>query len=362
MIHFNDLAPQLARLRPRIQAAIDRVLEHGQYIMGPEIAELEAALARRVGVRHCLTVASGTTALEISLRALGIGPGDEVITTPFTWIATANAIAMLGSTPVFVDIRADNSFLIDPALIPAAISARTRAILPVGIFGQPPEIEMIAAAAPGIPIIEDAAQSFGATRHGRPSCALSIVGCTSFFPSKPLGCFGDGGALFTDDDVLAETMRAIRTHGGVKRHHHTVIGTNGRMDTLQAAIVLAKLPSFEEEIALRSSVATRYSQLLAEVAGTPFILPGNTSVHAQYTIRCGMDRRDRLADRLRTAGIPTSIYYPKPIHLQPAFTSRGRISGRLGRAEAASREVLSLPFHPWLGPLVQERIAACLRG
>jgi UDP-2-acetamido-2-deoxy-ribo-hexuluronate aminotransferase len=358
---FNDLAPQLARLRPAIQARIDRVLDHGQYIMGPEIAELENALANRIGVRHCLSMASGTTALEIALRCLDIGPGDEVITTPFTWIATANAIAITGATPVFVDIRADGSYLIDPERIAQALSPRTRAILPVGLFGQPPETDVIAAAAPGVPIIEDAAQSFGSTRHGHSSCALTRIGCTSFFPSKPLGCFGDGGALFTDDDDLAERARAIRSHGGVRRHHHTVIGCNGRMDTIQAAILLAKLATFDEEIALRRAAATRYDALLDGLVGLPTLRSGNTSVHAQYTVDCGM-QRDACAQRLATAGIPSAIYYPTPVHQQPAFAGHCRCAGSLASTEAACRSVLSLPFHPWLTVDEQERTRDVLHG
>ena len=360
MMAFNDLRPQLDRLGPDIRNAIDRVIAHGQFIMGPEIADLEAALATRIGVRHCLSVGSGTTALEIALRALGVGPGDEVITTPFTWIATANAIAMLGAVPVFVDILDDGSHLINPARVAAAVGPRTRAILPVSLFGQPAEMEMIAAAAPGIPIVEDAAQSFGATRHGRPSGALSVVGCTSFFPSKPLGCLGDGGAIFTDDDALAEAMRTIRTHGGIRRHHHTHIGTNGRMDTLQAAVLLAKLPTFDAEIGLRRTAAARYDRLLDGAAGTPHLRPGNTSVHAQYTIRLG-GQRDRIADRLRAAGIPSAIYYPMPVHLQPSFAGRCRIAGGLERSEAACGSVLSLPFHPWLTEEQQEAVVGTVR-
>lgn len=361
MSAFNDLGPQLARLRPSIQARIDRVIDHGQFIMGPEITLLEGALAARIGVRHCVSMASGTTALEIALRSLGIGPGDEVVTTPFTWIATANAIAIVGATPVFVDIRDDGSFLIDPACIAQALSPRTRAILPVGLFGQPPETDAIAAAAPGIPIIEDAAQSFGSARHGRCSGALTTIGCTSFFPSKPLGCFGDGGALFTGDDTIAERARTLRTHGGLRRHHHTEIGTNGRLDTIQAAVLLAKLETFDEEIALRRTAAARYDALLAGLVGIPALRPGNTSVHAQYTVRCGT-RRDACAARLAAAGIPTAIYYPRPVHQQPAFAGRCRIAGSLANSEAACAGVLSLPFHPWLGIEEQERIRDALRG
>ena len=364
MILFNDLAAQQVRLRPQIDERIARVLAHGQYIMGPEVAELETALAARVGVKHCLTMASGTTALEIALRALGIGPGDEVITTPFTWIATANAIALVGATPVFVDIRPDSSYLIDPELIPAALTARTKAILPVSLFGQMAELERITELAPGIPVIEDAAQSFGATRHGRPSCGASLIGCTSFFPTKPLGCYGDGGALFTNDDTIAAAARAIRTHGGERRHHHTRIGTNGRMDTLQAAIVLAKLPTFAHEIDQRRVVAERYRHHLMELVEKPILLPGNTSVHAQYTVRPHAQttmERQLLVDRLHAAEIPAAIYYPKGCHEQLSLTS-ARISGGMPNTNHATAAVLSLPFHPWLTAAEQQRIAEVIRG
>ena len=364
MIVFNDLATQQQRLRPQIDERIARVLAHGQYIMGPEIAELESALATRVGVKHCLTMASGTTALEIALRALGIGPGDEVITTPFTWIATANAIALVGATPVFVDIRPDTSYLIDPEQIPAAITPRTKAIIPVSLFGQMAELERIAELAPDIPIIEDAAQSFGASRHGRPSCGSSLIACTSFFPTKPLGCYGDGGALFTDNDDLASAARAIRTHGGERRHHHTRIGTNGRMDTLQAAIVLAKLPTFDHEIDQRRMVADRYRNLLMEVVETPTLLPGNTSVHAQYTIRPlarHANDRQSLVDLLHAAEIPTAIYYPKGCHDQPSLAG-ARISGALTNTNRATAAVLSLPFHPWITLVEQQRVTEVIRG
>jgi UDP-2-acetamido-2-deoxy-ribo-hexuluronate aminotransferase len=358
MIPFNDLATQQQRLRPQIDAAIARVLTHGQYIMGPEVGELEASLAARVGVKHCLTMASGTTALEIALRALGIGPGDEVITTPFTWIATANAISLVGAIPVFVDIRANASYLIDPELVAAAITPRTRAIMPVSLFGQMAELDRIAEAAPGIPIIEDAAQSFGATRRGRPSCGSSLVACTSFFPTKPLGCYGDGGALFTDDDRIADLARAIRTHGGKQRHHHTCIGTNGRMDTLQAAITLAKLESFDAELALRQTVAERYCHRLGGVVGVPIVLAGNTCAFAQFTIRPLVGQtwdRDAVAANLKRMGYPTSVYYPRGCHQQPSM-NRLPVK-RLPITEEACRQVLSLPFSPWLSAEDQDRIA-----
>jgi UDP-2-acetamido-2-deoxy-ribo-hexuluronate aminotransferase len=244
-MQFIDLKQQYQLLKPNIDAAIQRVLDHGNYIMGPEIAALEVALADYVGVKHCITVASGTDSLEIALRAWDIGPGDEVITVPFTWISSAEAIALVGAKPVFVDIDPVD-YNIDIAKIEAAITSQTKAIMPVSLFGQMPDFDAINAIAAkhGIPVLEDAAQSFGATQRGKKSCAVSSVGSTSFFPAKPFGCYGDGGALFTDDDDLAEKMRAIRTHGGVKRHFHTLVGMNGRFDTIQAAILLAKLPTF----------------------------------------------------------------------------------------------------------------------
>ena len=246
-MEFIDLKEQFRRYRADIETRMAAVLEHGHFIMGPEIAELEKQLADYTGVRHAITVASGTDSLEIALRALGIGPGDEVVTVPFTWISSAEAIRLVGAKPVFVDISPDD-FNMDVSKVEAAITPRTRAIMPVSLFGQMPDFTLInrIAAARGIAVIEDGAQSFGATQNGRKSCSVSTVGSTSFFPAKPFGCYGDGGAVFTDDDELAEKMKAIRTHGGVKRHHHTLVGMNGRFDTLQAAVLLAKMPHFAD--------------------------------------------------------------------------------------------------------------------
>jgi len=360
-MQFIDLKEQYRRYKTDIDARMRAVLKHGQFIMGPEIAELEEALADFVGVRHAITVASGTDSLEIALRAMGIGPGDEVITVPFTWISSAEAIALVGAKPVFVDLD-PLDFNMAADRLAGAVTPRTKAVMPVSLFGQMPDIEAInaVAAAHGIPVLEDAAQSFGATRNGRPSCGVTHASSTSFFPAKPFGCYGDGGAVFTSDDALAETMRAIRNHGGLRRHEHTLVGMNGRFDTLQAAVLLAKFPHFPEEVAARARIGARYSQHLAGVCQTPAIRPGNTHVYAQYTIR--VPDRDRLAAHLKNAGIPTAVYYPKCLHEQPVFASLGYRRGDFPVAEAASREVLSLPMHPFLDHPTQDRIIEAVRS
>lgn len=360
-VQFIDLKEQYRRYKADIQWRIEAVLEHGQYILGPEVAEIEKALADFVGVRHALTVASGTDSLEIALRALQIGPGDEVITVPFTWISSPEAVALVGARPVFVDLD-PLDFNIDISKIRSAVTKRTKAIMPVSLFGQMPDMEAIQALADehGIPVLEDGAQSFGAARHGRRSCGVTRVASTSFFPAKPLGCYGDGGAVFTDDDALAEKMCAIRNHGGIRRHEHTLVGMNGRFDTLQAAVLLAKLPHFEGEVEARSRIGARYSDLLADVCQTPQIRPGNTHVYAQYTIR--VPNRDQLADSLRAAGIPTAVYYPKCLHEQPVFAGLGYGRGDFPVAEQAAKEVLSLPMHPFLDEPTQDKIASRLRA
>jgi UDP-2-acetamido-2-deoxy-ribo-hexuluronate aminotransferase len=359
-MEFIDLKAQYRCYQAAIDARMRTVLEHGHFIMGPEIAELENALAAYCGVKHCLTVASGTDSLEIAFRALDIGPGDEVITVPFTWISTAEAIALVGARPVFVDIE-PHSFNMDPSLVEAAVTPRTKAIMPVSLFGQMADYDAINAVATrhGITVIEDGAQSFGATRHGRRSCGVTRVSSTSFFPAKPLGCYGDGGALFTDDDRLADTMRAIRTHGGVRRHYHPLLGMNGRFDTLQAAVLLAKLPHFDEEVAARIRLGGRYTELLDGACGTPSVEPGNTHVYAQYTIR--VQNRDELAEKLKAEDIPTAVYYPACLHDQPVFAPLGYGRGRFPVSERAATEVLSLPMHPFLSESDQARIAQCVR-
>ncbi len=359
-MQFIDLKTQYNRYRREIGARMGKVLEHGNYIMGPEIAEAESALARFAGTKHCVTVASGTDSLEIALRAWGIGPDDEVITVPFTWISSAEAIGLVGATPVFVDIDPVD-YNISLAGLEAAITPRTKAIMPVSLFGQMPDFDVIntIAAKHGIPVLEDAAQSFGASQKGRRSCAVSAVGSTSFFPAKPLGCYGDGGALFTDDDDLASGMRAIRTHGGTRRHHHTLLGRNGRFDTLQAAVILAKLPHFAEEVEARSRIGARYSELLQDICETPAVRPGNIHVYAQYTIR--VPDRDNLGAKLKAVGIPTAVYYPKCLHEQPVFAGLGYNWGDFPEAEKASREVISLPMHPFLSEAEQERVVNAVK-
>lgn len=359
-MEFVDLKQQYQRYKAEIDAGIQGVLDNGHYVMGPEIGELEEALAQRVGVAHCLTAASGTASLEIALRALGVGPGDEVITVPFTWISTAEVIGLVGAQTVFVDIE-PASYNMDVGQLEAAIRPNTKAILPVSLFGQMPDYDRINALAAkhGIPVIEDAAQSFGATQWGRRSCGATTVGSTSFFPAKPLGCYGDGGALFTEDDELAATMRAIRTHGGRQRHHHPLLGMNGRFDTIQAAVLVAKLPFFDDELEQRARIGARYTEALRGVVGVPEVVPGNTHVYAQYTIR--MRDRDSLKQALDRQGVPSAVYYPRCLHEQPVFADCGDW-GDFPVAETASREVLSLPMHPFLSQLDQDRIIAAVRA
>jgi UDP-2-acetamido-2-deoxy-ribo-hexuluronate aminotransferase len=359
-INFIDLKAQYQHLKPAIDARIQAVLDHGQYIMGPEVAELEQQLADFVGVKHAVGVSDGTTALLVALMALGIGAGDEVITTPFTFIATGEMIALLGARPVFVDIDPD-TYNLDPALIEAAITPRTRAIMPVSLYGQCADFDAINAVAErhGLPVIEDGAQSFGAQYRTRRSCGLSTIGTTSFFPSKPLGCYGDGGACFTDDDALALKMRQIRIHGQDRRYHHPQIGINGRLDTLQAAVLLAKLPSFADELAARERIGARYSALLGDAVRVPRLMDGANSVYAQYTIE--VDAREAVQASLKEAGVPTAVHYPVPLNLQPAFADLKQPAGSFPHAEAAARRVMSLPMHPFLDEATQDAIVAAVK-
>jgi len=357
-IPFIDLKTQYRALEQNIKLRIDRVLEHGQYIMGPEVAELEEKLADYVGVKHCISASSGTDTLLIAMLALGIGPGDEVITTPFTFIATGEMIALLGAKPVFVDID-PRTYNIDPAKIESSITARTRAIMPVSLYGQCADFDAINAIAEkhGLPVIEDGAQSFGATYKGRRSCGLTTIGSTSFFPSKPLGAYGDAGALFTNDDTLAKSMREIRVHGQDRRYHHPRIGINGRLDTLQAAILLAKLERFDWEVEQRAKIGARYTTLLAQRCPwiqPPYIEHFNSSVYAQYTTQ--IEFRDATCEELKKAGIPTAIHYPVPLHLQPAFSRYGYAEGSLPVAEAAAKRVMSLPMGADTSHEIQENI------
>ena len=351
---FIDLKTQYQRLKADIDAGIARVLAHGQYILGPEVAELEEKLAAYTGAKYCITVANGTDALQIAQMALGIGPGDEVITPGFTYIATAETVALLGAKPVYVDIDPRTCNL-DPARLEAAITPRTKAIIPVSLYGQCADYDAINAIAAkhGIPVIEDAAQSFGATYKGRKSCNLTTIACTSFFPSKPLGCYGDGGAIFTNDDELATVMRQIARHGQDRRYHHIRVGINSRLDTLQAAILLPKLAVLDEEIAQRQQVAERYATLLqqAPTITLPHIEPHNTSAWAQYTVQ--VPNREELQDILKAQGIPTAVHYPIPLNLQPAVAD---LQAHLPVGDAVAKKVVSLPMHPYLGQINIEHI------
>lgn len=361
-MQFIDLKAQQALIRERIESNISKVLDHGQYIMGPEVQELEEALADYVGVKHCIAVSSGTDALMIAMMALGIGAGDEVITTPFTFIATGEMISLLGATPVFVDIDPE-TYNLSPSAIKDAISENTRLIMPVSLYGQCADFDEINAIAKqyGLPVIEDAAQSFGATYKGKKSCALTTISCTSFFPSKPLGCYGDAGACFTDDDDLAIAMKQIRVHGQDRRYHHPRIGLNGRIDTLQAAILLAKMELFPDEVIARSNRGSSYSNKIREAGidvTVPFIKSHNTSVYAQYTL--AVRDREFLTQKLNEDGIPVAVHYPMPLNKQPAFNSIEKTSCRLPNAETAAMAVLCLPMHPYLEDLDIDRVVESL--
>lgn len=359
-MQFIDLKSQSKRIEARLLARFKEVLNHGAYILGPEVAMLEGQLAAWVKVKHALTVASGTDALLIALMALEIGPGDEVITTPFSFFATAEVIALLGAKPVFVDIDKE-TYNIDATLIQAAITDRTKAIMPVSLYGQCADFDDINAIAKAhqLPVIEDGAQSFGATYKNRPSCGLTTIGCTSFFPSKPLGCYGDGGACFTNDDELFLRMSEIRTHGQSARYHHTRLGLNGRMDTMQAAFLLEKLAIFEEEVQLRQEVASRYQQWLPQSVKKPMVKSCNQSVFAQYTIE--VDERESVQQALREKGIPTAVHYPAGLHEQPVFKTLFPGEQAFENTEQAARRVMSIPMHPYLTPEDQTMICKALQ-
>ena len=360
-MQFVDLAAQQARIKDKIDAGIQRVLAHGKYILGPEVDELEEKLAEFTGARFCITCANGTDALQIAQMALGIGPSDEVIVPGFSYIATAETVVLLGARPVYVDID-PRTFNLDPGLLEAAITPRTRAIIPVSLYGQCADFDAInkIAGKHGIPVIEDGAQSFGATYKERNSCNLSTIGCTSFFPSKPLGCYGDGGAIFTNDEDLAVVLRQIARHGQDRRYHHIRVGVNSRLDTLQAAILLPKLEILPEEIELRNQAARRYTELFRDAGrcfngGTvvpPYLETHNVSAWAQYTVRTGHER-DHVQQQLKEAGIPTAVHYPIPLNRQPAVEDA---AAELPVGDQAAGEVLSLPIHPYLSDIDQETV------
>jgi len=360
----NQQLPDGRTIREAVDARIASVLNHGRYILGPEVEELETTLAEYVGVGHCIAVASGTDALLIALMALGVQAGDEVITTPFSFISTSETIALLGATPVYVDID-PVTYNLDPGKLEPAISKRTKAIIPVSLYGQPADFPAINAIAErhGLPVIEDGAQSFGSEQQGRRSCGLSTIGTTSFFPSKPFGGYGDGGACFTDDRALADRMRRVSRHGQARRYFHTEIGVNGRIDTLQAAILLGKWPNFEKEVEARSRIGAAYSRKLqaAGISSTPKLAAGNTSVYAQYTVQ--VDQQDEVQAALKERGIPTAVHYPTLLCQQPALRCEHILCSRgchTPIALAASQRVISLPMHPWLSDADLTRVVDAL--
>ena len=358
-MNFIDLEQQQNRIKKQIDTNIAKVLAHGRYIMGPEVSELEEQMADYVGVKYCIGVSSGTDALLIAMMALEIGPGDEVITTPFTFIATSEMIKLLGAKPVFVDID-PQTYNIDPAKISSAITNNTKLILPVSLYGQCADMDAINTIAKqhNLPVLEDGAQSFGATYKGRKSCNLSTVGCTSFFPSKPLGCYGDGGAIFTNDDVLAKVMREIRVHGQDKRYSHPRLGINGRLDTIQAAVLLAKFEIFPDEVMQRDRVGRQYTASINAMQSTivaPQIRSNCTTVYAQYSIMA--NNREQLIAKLNKMNIPTAVHYPIPLHLQPPFYNNQL---NLPVVEDVATKIVSLPMHPYLSTEDIEKVSRAL--
>jgi len=358
-MNFIDLEQQQNRIKKQIDTNITKVLAHGRYIMGPEVSELEEQMADYVGVKYCIGVSSGTDALLIAMMALEIGPGDEVITTPFTFIATSEMIKLLGAKPVFVDID-PQTYNIDPAKISSAITNNTKLILPVSLYGQCADMDAINTIAKqhNLPVLEDGAQSFGATYKGRKSCNLSTVGCTSFFPSKPLGCYGDGGAIFTNDDVLAKVMCEIRVHGQDKRYSHPRLGINGRLDTIQAAVLLAKFEIFPDEVIQRDRVGRQYTASINAMQSTivaPQIRSNCTTVYAQYSIMA--NNREQLIAKLNKMNIPTAVHYPVPLHLQPPFYNNQL---NLPVVEDVATKIVSLPMHPYLSTEDIEKVSRAL--
>lgn len=357
-MQFIDLVAQQDRIKDKLNANIQKVLAHGQYILGPEVHELEEKLSAYTGAKYCITCANGTDALQIAQMAFGIGPGDEVITPGFTYIATAETVAVLGAKPIYVDIN-PKTYNLDVEQLEAAITPRTKAIIAVSLYGQCADYDAINAIAAkhNIPVIEDAAQSFGASYKGKKSCNLTTVACTSFFPSKPLGCYGDGGAIFTNNEALATVIRQIARHGQDRRYHHIRVGVNSRLDTLQAAILLPKLEILDDEMQARQHVAETYNQLFTEAGITtiPFIEAHNQSAWAQYTIQ--VDNRDMVQAKLKEQGIPTAVHYPIPLNKQPAVADTNAV---LPVGDAVAQKVMSLPMHPYLTREEQENIVKVL--
>ncbi len=376
-MEFIDLRTQYALLADSVGRRIQAVLDHGKYIMGPEVGQLEKQLAAFTGTTHCVSCSSGTDALLMALMAKGVGPGDAVFTSPFTFIATAEVISLLGATPVYVDID-PRTYNIDPQKLEAAIAdlnagkrpspgtpdgLKPKAIVPVDMFGLPADYDAIEAIGGkhGLFVLEDAAQSLGGSYKGRRVGSLGDAAATSFFPAKPLGCYGDGGAIFSNDAALAEVMESIRVHGkGSDKYDNVRVGLNGRLDTLQAAILLSKLEVFADEIAKRQAVAQRYSDALADVVTVPHVPEGLVSAWAQYSIRS--PKRDAFMNSLKASGIPSVIYYPKPLHRQTAYASLRYSEGSLPVSERTSQEIFSLPMHPYLGGEDQARVIAAVRA
>ncbi len=363
-IDFIDLKTQQKRIRDSLEQRIKKVMDHGAYIMGPEIAELEEKLAHYVGVKHCIVCGSGTDALLMPLMAYGIKPGDAVFTSPFTFIATAEVVALLGATAVFVDID-PRTYNIDPIKLEEEIQKflknnsgrKARGIIPVDLFGQTADYDPIEAVAKkyNLFVLQDAAQSFGATYKGRKAGSMGNVAATSFFPAKPLGCYGDGGAIFCNNDEMMQKLRSIRVHGqGSDKYNNVRIGINGRLDTMQAAVLLAKMEIFDEEVHLRNSIAARYTQKLQHSVTTPFVPKDYVSVWAQYSVL--VQQRDEMINRLKSRGVPTAVYYPKPLHLQEAFSSLGYQRGDFPVSERIADSIFSVPMHPYLREDVQDYI------
>ena len=369
-IAFIDIGAQRRRLGARVEDAVARVLTHCQFINGPEVAQFEADLAAYTGARHVVGCASGTDALLMVLMAKGIGRGDAVLCPSFTFCATGEVVALTGATPVFVDVDA-RTFNIDPASLTRGIATARKlgltpkAVIPVDLFGQAADHDAVAAiaAAEKLFVLDDAAQGFGATYKGQRLGRFGLATATSFFPAKPLGCYGDGGAIMTDDAELAETLRSVRVHGqGSDKYDNVRLGLTARLDTIQAAVLIEKLKIFEDEIAARNRVAARYGEALGDLVGVPHVAPGNVSVWAQYTIRLGAVDRDGFAARLKALGVPTAIYYPKSLHQQTAYRDYPVADGGLPVSESLSREVISLPMHAYLDAATQDRVIAAVRS
>lgn len=358
-MQFIDLVAQQDRIKDKLNANIQKVLAHGQYILGPEVHELEEKLAAYTGAKYCITCANGTDALQIAQMAFGIGPGDEIITPGFTYIATAETVALLGAKPIYVDV-CPKTYNLDPKKIEAAITSKTKAIIAVSLYGQCADFDAINAIAKKhkILVIEDAAQSFGASYKGKKSCNLTTVACTSFFPSKPLGCYGDGGAIFTNDEEFAKIIRQIARHGQDRRYHHIRVGVNSRLDTLQAAILLPKLEILDDEMQARQRVAEIYNQLFIEAGITtiPFIEAHNQCAWAQYTIQ--VDNRNEIQAKLKEQGIPTAVHYPIPLNKQPAVADSNAV---LPVGDAVAERVMSLPMHSYMSIQNQSKIIGILK-